>query len=405
MGFRCPDCVLEIQDRFYSQTKDAYMDPLTQSSSQPYVTYALLGLIGFIFVLMELAGGSTTNEVLISFGANDGSLIINGEIWRLFTSMFLHIGARHLAFNVIGLIAFGLETERIYGNLRYLFIYLLSGLFGSLLSFATQGYEQYSAGASGAIYGVLGMQLAFFWLYRHQTGELGRQRRNMVLVLVGVGFILGYSLMPADNMAHLGGLIAGAILGYLFAPRYRIDHSQTPRRIIDHGSLLQRWWGVVLSVATFAGSLWAAWWFWASGTGMLFALWWYVPNMSLTDLWAEASLTEESVYWADDQPRQKLEYNQPVNGVLGSGEFELWQFSGEAGQIVTLTMDSRLIDSYLTLLGPNDDYLIEDDDSGGHFNALISHYQLPVSGTYTLIAENLNNPGPYRLVVTLENAD
>lgn len=149
VGFRCSECIMEIEDRYYSQVKDGDLNPYDRPLDTPFFSYVLLGIIFLVFFTMELAGGSQDNQVLIRFGANFGPLILDGQLWRMFTSMFLHIGVSHLIFNSIGIIAFGIEMERIYGRYRYLFIYLLAGLFGSLASFATKGPYQFSAGASG----------------------------------------------------------------------------------------------------------------------------------------------------------------------------------------------------------------------------------------------------------------
>jgi membrane associated rhomboid family serine protease len=261
----------QIEDRFYSQIQGEPVNPYARPLTKPLITYIMLGAIGLVWLAQELAGGSTNDQVLIRFGANYGpAILMNGEVWRLLTSMFLHIGVRHLVFNSIGLIAFGIEIEGLYGRWRYLFIYVLSGLFGSLASFALRGWGTYSAGASGAIFGVIGMQLAFFWFYRHRMGEFGRQKRKTILTLIAVSLVLGFTVLPADNYAHLGGLLAGFVLGYGLAPRYWVDNSTSPLRIIDKGSLLRRWWVALGGVIVLVGGLWLALSFWSGG-------WWWGP--------------------------------------------------------------------------------------------------------------------------------
>jgi membrane associated rhomboid family serine protease len=151
--------------------------------------------------------------------------------------------------------------------IRFLIIYLLAGLFGSLASFALKGPDQFSAGASGAIFGVVGMNLAFFLYYRRRFGEFSRQRINMILILIGINLILGYTVMPVDNAAHMGGLVAGFLLGYFLAPRYRVDSSVSPPRVFDHASLLRRWWALALSLVFLSGGLWAAVSFWSIEVG------------------------------------------------------------------------------------------------------------------------------------------
>lgn len=110
---------------------------------------------GFMPALLGGADGST----LILFGAKSNLGIKQGEFWRLLTPLFLHIGITHLLFNQYALFSFGKEVESLFGTARFAIIYLLSGLFGSLASFAF--VPAISAGASGAIFGIIGTLAAF----------------------------------------------------------------------------------------------------------------------------------------------------------------------------------------------------------------------------------------------------
>jgi len=232
--------------------------------SNPFLTYVLLGLIVIIWVLMELAGGSQNSQVLVRFGANFGPLILDGETWRLFTSMFLHIGLAHLFFNSYALFIFGLEMERLYGPDRYLMVYILSGLFGSLASFASRGPEVFSAGASGAIFGIIGMNLAYFLLHRETFGQFGRQREMNTLLIIGINLVFGFTVPGIDNLAHIGGLISGFALGYGLAPRYQlVDEYTVNPRVIDTVSLLNRWWVPALGIIILAGGITSAISFWS----------------------------------------------------------------------------------------------------------------------------------------------
>jgi len=240
--------------------------------SKPFVTYVLLGMIVIIWLLMEVAGGSTSTEVLIKFGANSGGhILLQQEYWRLFTSMFLHIGFAHLAFNSYALFIFGVEMERIYGPGRFVIVYILSGLFGSLASFASKGPLVVSAGASGAIFGIIGMNLAYFYLHRESFGQFGRQRVTSTLVIIGINIIFGFTVPGIDNMAHMGGLIAGFVLGYVLAPRYQVanEYSVTPY-LADTNSLAKRWWVPILAVVLFAFGVQMATTFWLNRIQGLF---------------------------------------------------------------------------------------------------------------------------------------
>jgi rhomboid protease GluP len=236
--------------------------------SKPFLTYALIGAIVIVWLIMEAAGGSQNTEVLRAFGANDGWQILQGETWRLFTSMFLHIGLMHLAFNGYALFIFGLEIERLYGPDRFITIYILSGLFGSLASFASRGPYVLSAGASGAIFGVIGMHLAFFMIHRQTFGQFGRQRMMNTLFIIGINLFFGFTIPGIDNLAHLGGLIAGFVMGYSLAPRYEVvDRYTLTPRVVDTVSLLKRWWVPALAIVILSGGVSLAISFWRGMMG------------------------------------------------------------------------------------------------------------------------------------------
>ncbi len=231
--------------------------------SKPFLTYVLIGVIVIIWLLMELAGGSEDGQVLVRFGANFGPLILRGQTWRLFTSMFLHIGLTHLAFNAYALFIFGLEMERLYGSDRYITIYILAGLFGSLASFASRGPNVLSAGASGALLGVIGMNLAYFLIHRQTFGQFGRQRMMNTLFIIGINLVLGFTVPSIDNIAHLGGLAAGFAMGHGLAPRYQtVDQYTLTPRVIDTVSLVKRWWIPTLAIIILAGGVPLAISFW-----------------------------------------------------------------------------------------------------------------------------------------------
>ncbi len=249
----------------YSELDSTPPEPPPQSwrlpLHKPVFTYLLLGLIILIWV-----ADSATGETLTVLGANYGRAVLQGEIWRLFTSMFLHANLVHLLFNSMALYSVGLEMETLYGADRYIVIYVLSGLFGSLLSFAGRGPNVVSVGASGAIFGLIGMNLAYFLLHRENFGQFGRQRVMNTLFVIGFNLLLGFTIPRIDNLAHLGGLVAGFALGYGLAPRYQIiDQYTAAPRVTDGVSLLNRWWVATLGVVLLAGGLNLALIFWSSG--------------------------------------------------------------------------------------------------------------------------------------------
>ena len=227
--------------------------PLTR----PRVVYVLMAIIGLVFVIEELAGGSQNSRVLINLGANYAPRVSAGEYWRLFTANFLHIGILHVAFNGYALYVLGQEAEAIYGAARFLVIFLLAGLSGAIASFAlTYGL---SAGASTGIFGLIGTLIAFFVRNRQVFGALGRTRLNNLLFVAAFNVIYGLSVPAIDNWGHAGGLASGLLLGWLLCPFYQIEFAPDgSRRVIDNNSLQNEWIGVGLVVILMAVAFFAA---------------------------------------------------------------------------------------------------------------------------------------------------
>ncbi|NMA69772.1 MAG: rhomboid family intramembrane serine protease [Desulfitobacterium sp.] len=178
--------------------------------TKPILTYSLMAINFFVFLLLTLDGGSTNTYVLVKYGAKVNELIRAGEVWRLLTSMFLHIGIIHLAFNSFALYALGPLVEELAGRWRFILIYISSGIMGSLASFYFT--NAISAGASGAIFGLLGALVA----YSRKNPALWKSGfgKNLVVIIV-LNLSLGIMQPGIDNFAHLGGLFCGFILGFI----------------------------------------------------------------------------------------------------------------------------------------------------------------------------------------------
>ncbi|MBU0490660.1 MAG: rhomboid family intramembrane serine protease [Chloroflexi bacterium] len=223
-----------------------YSIPLTK----PIVTWVLLAMNVFIWLAMTLAGGSDNPAVLEAFGAKVNALIVMGEYWRLLTSCFLHIGLLHLAFNMYALYILGPELEALYGRERFTIIYLFAGLFGSLASFALNPHL--SAGASGAIFGLVGALAAFYWRQRQAFGALSQRRLANMVMVIALNLFIGLTTPGIDNMAHMGGLVTGLILGWQLAPLYRFTQQPDGTRVIvDQNGWRRQWWAVVLTGVLF----------------------------------------------------------------------------------------------------------------------------------------------------------
>ena len=182
------------------------------SYKKPIITYTIMVICVVIFALMYVLGnGSESTETLIKFGANFGPYTKSGEYYRLFTSMFLHIGIIHLLCNMYSLNVIGREVESLFGKWKFLIIYILSGLCGSMLSLAFND-NVLSAGASGAIFGLLGALLYFGYYYRTYLGST--MKRSIIPVIV-INLIIGFLNPSIDNAAHIGGLVGGVLIAMM----------------------------------------------------------------------------------------------------------------------------------------------------------------------------------------------
>ncbi len=161
---------------------------------------------------------SPSGETLIAWGANFAPLTAGGEWWRLAAAAFLHAGVLHLALNMWALWDAGRLTERLYGGLPFLLIYLVAGVAGSLASALWHPEGVVSIGASGAVFGVLGALGAFLAVQRHSVPrQVVLGLRASVLTFMGYALLIGLLVPGIDNAAHLGGLAAGFLLGAVLA--------------------------------------------------------------------------------------------------------------------------------------------------------------------------------------------
>jgi rhomboid protease GluP len=195
--------------------------------AKPVLTYVLLAANVAYFGAETLLGGSTAIRTLVQLGAQVNVLVAGGQYWRLLTAMFLHIGLAHLAFNMYALFSLGRDIEGFYGSLRFSAIYFVSGLAGNVAYYAA-GPNAVSAGASGAIFGLIGAEIAFLVSNRSLFGSFRRQRLLNLAFLVVVNLAFGFMNRGINNLAHLGGLVSGLILGFALTPRHRVAWEWSP---------------------------------------------------------------------------------------------------------------------------------------------------------------------------------
>jgi len=226
--------------------------------SKPIVTWAILGLNVAVWVAMTIAGGSEDPAVLTRFGAKVDYLVVMGDWWRLLTANFLHIGLAHLLVNAYALVFLGRDAEALYGRMRFMGIYVFSGVSGTLLSFVFNP-ASISAGASTSLFGLLGALLAYFYRHRQVFGRRGKAYLYNILGVAAVNLLLGLSVRRIDNLGHLGGLIGGLVFGWLVVPRYRLELAAASgvARLVDTVSWRSHWRRVVAAVAALLLLVWA----------------------------------------------------------------------------------------------------------------------------------------------------
>jgi rhomboid protease GluP len=183
----------------------------------PVVTLVILGINTAVFLIMTFAGGSTSTDVLLDFGASFSPYFQRGEYWRLIMPMFLHIGWLHLVVNSYALFILGPILERIYGYGRYALLYVAAGMGSSALSMGLS--RNIAAGASGAIFGIAGAMLIAGYLHREVIPpRWGRALGRGILPFIVINLVFGFSVRGIDNWGHLGGLLTGMVLAALIPP-------------------------------------------------------------------------------------------------------------------------------------------------------------------------------------------
>ena len=170
---------------------------------KPIITYILLSILALVYLFGFLSG---ENTIIVDLGV-ERDLVRSGEIYRLLTGAFVHVDLMHLLCNCYALYVVGNMVEGYFGKKKYIIIYLISAITGSLLSIAMT--TTFSIGASGAIFGLLGALLYFGYHYRVYFGSVILAKIIPVIILnLGIGFMIP----GIDNFAHIGGLIGGFLI-------------------------------------------------------------------------------------------------------------------------------------------------------------------------------------------------
>ena len=250
LEWRNPPSTVTVAPRQQPPRRPGPRLPLTP----PRLTLALLVINVGVFALgtlLPFAG----RQFFLAGASRSYEVLVQGEVQRLFTAMFLHASLMHLFFNMYALYIIGRNVEALFGHARFLLIYLLGGLTGSLLSVALGSTNPWlsvpSVGASGAVFAIFGAEMV--WLYRHRRlpGVAARRQLRSLLMVLGLNLAIGLlsstgaGAMRIDNWAHLGGLAGGLALAWAIGPVYRPQPHPTLVGVLqlrDGNPFSSGWW-------------------------------------------------------------------------------------------------------------------------------------------------------------------
>ena len=206
VGFHCPECVREAP----AKTRKVVTPIGGTAIRDTYVTKILIGINVGLFLIQFVAG---RQEVIAQWGMYPAAVSIGGEWWRLITATFLHASLWHIGFNMLVLWLVGRPLESLLGHSRFIVLYLLSALGGSIASYAFSPLNTLSVGASGAIFGLMAALLV--------TGHSLKADVTQIAVLLVLNFFIGFVVAGIDWRAHLGGALVGAMVAAVmsYAPK------------------------------------------------------------------------------------------------------------------------------------------------------------------------------------------
>ncbi len=250
VGFQCPECVRQASAEA-RQVRTSFGGRVTDGSNA--VTVGLIAANALVFVAALASGGIDGSFVRRLILVPDGFRyldratgqvisvdgVANGSYWQLITSTFLHTEPLHILLNMVGLWIFGTFLEHALGRSRFLALYLLAGLAGSVSVYWLSPIHSSSLGASGAVFGLFGAALVILLKQRRDVTQL--------LLLLGLNLVFTFTASNVSWQAHLGGLLAGFVMGagFAYAPR--------AQRTTLHATMLGAM-AVVLVLATVARS-------------------------------------------------------------------------------------------------------------------------------------------------------
>tara|TARA_B110000438_G_scaffold27768_1_gene26709 strand:+ start:13591 stop:14433 length:843 start_codon:yes stop_codon:yes gene_type:complete len=198
------------------------------------ITASLMIINLLMYLIQEISGGSKSTVNLCRLGAKCDFFISQGEYWRFITATFMHIGFIHILLNLVGLYIFGRLVEKEFSKNKYLIIYLFCGFSATVFSYwsgsafmdkeninllsCAEGLGAIGAGASGAIFGLLGSYASYLLLNKNVLGKHGTESLISIGVLIFINVVYGSWGGDVDQIAHISGLVCGFAIGWLLSP-------------------------------------------------------------------------------------------------------------------------------------------------------------------------------------------
>ncbi|WP_460770165.1 rhomboid family intramembrane serine protease [Nocardiopsis nanhaiensis] len=247
VGFHCPECVAEGNRRVRS-ARTTFGGKVVQ---KPYVTWTILVMmaVGFVVQMGTEPALQAVPSPLVELFSMWGVGVLQGEWYRLITAAFLHGSVMHLLFNGYAMFLLGQQLERWLGHGRFLALWAMGALAGSVLSLLVSP-TQPSVGASGAIFALFG---AVFVIGRRLRLDM-----RMIVVLLGLNLVITFLVPNISWTAHIGGLVAGLAIGAVFAylPRPSGNKTKASTRTLVHASLVTLFGLLLLGLVVFAPMIW-----------------------------------------------------------------------------------------------------------------------------------------------------
>ncbi len=206
------------------------MPPRSQGPRfQPVLVYGIIAATVFVYLIQIITQSPNGSDLPSALGAKDNAAIIQGQLWRLVTPLFLHGTIFHIGANMYSLYILGPILERFYGRRRFLLLYFLAGISGNIASFYFTAAD--SIGASTAIFGLAAAQVVFVIRNRSIFGGQSRSILTNLFVVIAINLLLGFWVPGIDYFGHLGGLVGGFAFAWFAGP---VLKRQTV--VLDHGA-------------------------------------------------------------------------------------------------------------------------------------------------------------------------